>query len=56
VVLGSWLVVPVGGLSFAAQLPRLRRHARPVCVRLGILSAAAGGDLGAAVPVAADRN
>jgi len=32
-----------GGLAFATQLPRLRRHARPVYARLGILPEAAGG-------------
>ena len=37
VVLGSGVLVLVGGLAFATHLPRLRRHARPVYVRLGIL-------------------
>jgi hypothetical protein len=56
VVLGSGLVVLAGGLAFTAQLPRLQRRARPVYVRLGILPAAAGGDLGAAGPVTAARS
>jgi hypothetical protein len=56
VVLGSGVVVLAGGLAFATQLPRLRRHARPVYVKLGILPAAAGGDLGAVAPVAAVRS
>jgi MFS family permease len=30
VVLGSGVLVLAGGLAFATQLPRLRRHARPV--------------------------
>lgn len=37
VVLGAGLVVIAGGATFATQLPRLRRHARPVYTRLGIL-------------------
>src|SRR5207248_5054297 len=37
VVLGSGALVLVGGLAFATQLPRLRRHAHPVYARLGIL-------------------
>ncbi len=37
VVLGSGILVIGGGLAFALQLPRLRRHARPVYTRLGIL-------------------
>jgi MFS family permease len=37
VVFGSGVVVLAGGLVFASQLSRLRRHARPVYVRLGIL-------------------
>ena len=32
---GCWC--SLGGLAFATQLPRLRRHARPVYARLGIL-------------------
>jgi MFS family permease len=36
VVLGSGVVVLVGGITFATQLPRLRRHARPVYARLKI--------------------
>ncbi len=43
VVLGSGVLVLLGGLTFATQLPRLRRHARPVFARLGILPAAAAG-------------
>ena len=43
VVLGSGVLVLVGGLAFATQLPRLRRHARPVYARLGILPASADG-------------
>jgi len=56
VVLGSGVAVLAGGLAFASQLPRLRRHARPVYVRLGLLPAAAGGDLGTAEPVATGRS
>ncbi|WP_206107825.1 MFS transporter [Paludisphaera rhizosphaerae] len=37
VVLGAGLVVMAGGLTFATQLPRLRRHARPLYKKLGIL-------------------
>jgi MFS family permease len=37
VVLSSGIVVILGGLAFASQLPRLQRHARPVYARLGIL-------------------
>lgn len=36
-VLGSGVAVLIGGLAFATQMPRLRRHARPVYARLGIL-------------------
>jgi hypothetical protein len=36
-------LVLLGGLGFAAVLPRLRRHARPVYARLGILPATAAG-------------
>jgi MFS family permease len=43
VVLGSGALVLLGGLAFATQLPKLRRHARPVYARLGILPEAAGG-------------
>jgi MFS family permease len=43
VVLGFGVMVLVGGLTFATQLPRLRRHARPVLARLGILPEAAAG-------------
>src|SRR5437764_1375272 len=43
VVLGSGVVVLVGGLVFATQLPRLRAAARPVYARLGILPEVAGG-------------
>ncbi len=43
VVLGSGAVVILGGLVFATQLPRLRRSARPVYERLGILPEVAGG-------------
>lgn len=41
VVLGSGLLVIAAGLTFASQLPRLRRHARPIYARLGILPAIA---------------
>lgn len=37
VVLGSGVLVLASGLAFATQLPRLRRHARPVYTRPGIL-------------------
>lgn len=37
VVLGSGVAVLIGGLGFATRLPRLRRLARPVYARLGIL-------------------
>src|SRR5262249_36959554 len=37
VVLGSGLLVLAGSLAFAIQLPRLRRHARPVYADRGIL-------------------
>lgn len=40
VVLGSGMLVMAGGLAFATHLPRLRRHARPVYARLGIVPAA----------------
>jgi MFS family permease len=43
VVLGSGVLVLLGGLAFATQLPRLRRPARPVYARLGILPEAAAG-------------
>ena len=43
VVLGSGVVVLVGGVVFATQLPRLRRHARPVYARRGILPEVAAG-------------
>jgi MFS family permease len=43
VVLGSGVLVLAGGLAFATQLPRLRRHARPVYARLGILPEAVAG-------------
>jgi MFS family permease len=43
VVLGSGIVVLAGGIAFATQLSRLRRHARPVLSRLGILPEAAAG-------------
>jgi MFS family permease len=43
VVLGSGAVVLLGGVAFATQLPRLRRAARPVYARLGIIPEAAGG-------------
>ncbi len=48
VVFGSGLLVLAGGAAFASQLPRLRRHARPVYARLGIIPVAAD----AAAPVA----
>ena len=50
VVLWSGLLVLVGGLAFATQLPRLRRHARPVYSRLGILAASA--DVATVLPAA----
>ncbi|WP_020472007.1 MFS transporter [Zavarzinella formosa] len=37
VVLGSGIFVLLCGLTFATQIPRLRRHVRPVYVKLGIL-------------------
>ncbi|HEX4613803.1 MAG TPA: hypothetical protein VH092_36820 [Urbifossiella sp.] len=40
--LGSGVVL-AGGVAFATQLPRLRRHARLVYARLGILPEAAAG-------------
>jgi MFS family permease len=43
VVLGAGALVLAAGLAFATQLPRLRRHARPVYARLGILPEAAAG-------------
>lgn len=43
VVLGSAVVVVVGGLVFATQLRKLRRSARPLYQRLGILPATAEG-------------
>lgn len=43
VVLGAAGLVLVSGLAFATQLPRLRRYARPVYVRLGILPVTADG-------------
>jgi MFS family permease len=43
VVAGSGVLVLLGGLIFATQLARLRRHARPVYARLGILKEAAVG-------------
>jgi MFS family permease len=48
VVLGSGVVVLLGALAFAVQLPRLRRAARPVYARLGILPEAARGTNAAA--------
>jgi MFS family permease len=44
VVLGSGALVLLGGLVFATQLSRLRRHARPVYARLGITPAVAGAE------------
>lgn len=41
VVTGSGVLVIVSGAAFASQLPRLRRHARPVYSRLGLLPEAA---------------
>jgi MFS family permease len=55
VVLGSGVVVLLGGLAFATQLPRLRRHARPVYARLGILPEAAAGANAASEPPPAGR-
>lgn len=43
VVTGSGVLVLLGGLVFATQLPRLRRAARPVYVRLGVLPETAAG-------------
>ena len=43
VVTGSGVLVILGALLFAAQLPRLRRAARPVYARLGILPENAAG-------------
>jgi MFS family permease len=43
VILGSGVLVLAGGLAFATRLPRLRRHARPVYARLGILPEVTGG-------------
>lgn len=43
VVTGSGVLVLLGGLAFATQLPRLRRDARPVFARLGLLPEAAAG-------------
>ncbi|QJX00595.1 MFS transporter [Frigoriglobus tundricola] len=43
VVTGSGVIVIGGGLVFATQLPRLRRAARPVYARLGILPEAPDG-------------
>jgi MFS family permease len=43
VVTGSGVVVLLGALAFASQLPRLRRHAQPVYARLGIIPEAAAG-------------
>src|SRR5439155_5096981 len=43
VVLGSGVLVALGGLAFATQLPRLRLAARPVYARLGILPQPAAG-------------
>jgi hypothetical protein len=39
----SGALVVLGGLVCATRLPRLRRHARPVYARLGILPEAAAG-------------
>lgn len=43
VVFGSGVLVLLGGLIFASRLSRLRQHARPVYVQLGILPDAASG-------------
>ncbi|MCE9564547.1 MAG: MFS transporter [Planctomycetes bacterium] len=43
VVFGSGILLLVGGIAFATQLPRLRRHARPVYTRLGIIPEVASG-------------
>jgi MFS family permease len=43
VVLGSGILVLLGSLIFATQLSALRRHARPVYARLGILPSAPAG-------------
>jgi MFS family permease len=43
VVTGSGVLVLLGALVFALHLPSLRRHARPVYARLGILPETAAG-------------
>ncbi len=43
VVMGSGVIVLLGGLAFATQLRRLRRDARPVYTRLGIIPEVASG-------------
>lgn len=43
VVLGSAGIIVVAAITFATQLPRLRKSAQPVYERLGILPAAAQG-------------
>jgi hypothetical protein len=43
VLLASGIIVVIGGAVFATQLARLRRHARPVYVKLGILPETAAG-------------
>jgi MFS family permease len=50
VVLGSGAIVLLGGLIFATQLPRLRRHARPLYAQLGIIHESTDG-LVAVVPL-----
>jgi MFS family permease len=43
VVLGSAVVILLGTIAFASQLAKIRRHARPIYQRLGILPATAAG-------------
>jgi len=43
VVMGAGAIVLLGGIAFATQLPRLRRHAHPVYTRLGIIPEVASG-------------
>lgn len=51
VVFGSAALVLTGGLAFATQLPRLRRHARPVYRKLGILPASDDAEVATAGPL-----
>ncbi|MDG3006184.1 MFS transporter [Paludisphaera mucosa] len=54
VVLGSGVLVLLGGLAFAMQLPRLRSHARPIYVRLGILPGVGAASATAMPPALAE--